>query len=312
MHIITVSHPHKGDVVAFKLSLKKSLAYFALAAVLFIFVSGYLTYKILDWRQHHQAWHQLANWELDVDDQFQLQNFKQKTEHELTLISEHIGKLSAHLTRLNALGEKLTQQANLDPDEFNFNETPGMGGPQLGSGDITTSELLSTLSHFELLFNKRYHQLSFLEDFFDKRDHKKSSALWGSGKPVKKGWVSSYFGRRIDPFTGKKSWHNGVDIAGRVGEPVHAVASGVVCMAEDRGSYGQLIEIKHGDGLSTRYAHNKQVLVKPGDLVKKGDQIATVGSTGRSTGPHVHLEVRHHGKSVDPGLYFSDLKRKSA
>lgn len=310
MHIITVSHPIKGDIVKFKISLKKSLYLFFACTVVLMILASWGTYKFSHWQAKNQKWQSLGNWELGLDDKIQYQNFKDKTEHELTLISEHIGKLSANLLRLNALGEQLIAQANLDPEEFNFSESPGMGGPLLPNfGPL--EEISQTLSHLELEFNKRFQQLSFLEDFYHRHNQKKSSGLWGRGKPVKRGWVSSFYGSRTDPFTGKKAWHNGVDVAGREGDEVFALASGVVSIAQDKGTYGKLIEIKHGNGLATRYAHNKESLVKAGDLVKKGDPIALMGSTGRSTGPHVHVEVREHNKAVDPGLYFADLKRKA-
>lgn len=309
MHIITISHPNKGNVVKFKLSLKKTSILLILVVTIFMAFASWGTYRLLKWHGNKQKPVTVSHL-LEDEDAMQIENLKQQTEDQLAIISDHIGRLSANLLRLNTLGEQLIAKAELDPEEFNFGESPGMGGPLI-EDTLPVHAMLKRLTDLEALINKRYQQLSFLEDFFHDHRHRKSLDLWGSGKPVKRGWVSSFFGRRIDPFTGKKSWHNGVDIAGREGDEVLAVASGIVSVAEDRGTYGKLIEIRHANGLSTRYAHNKETLVKPGDLVKKGDAIALLGNTGRSTGPHVHLEVRKDNKSVDPGLYFSDLRRKS-
>jgi len=130
-----------------------------------------------------------------------------------------------------------------------------------------------------------------------------------AGRPIKKGWMSSRFGRRSDPFTGRVAMHNGVDFAGREGSDIIAVASGVVTWSSDRYGYGQMVEINHGSGYITRYAHNKENKVQVGDIVKKGQVIALMGSSGRSTGPHVHFEVYKHGRPVDPASYIHRASR---
>jgi murein DD-endopeptidase MepM/ murein hydrolase activator NlpD len=130
-----------------------------------------------------------------------------------------------------------------------------------------------------------------------------------AGRPITSGWLSSYFGIRTDPFTGKKERHKGLDFAGKLGSDVVAVASGVVTWAGRRYGYGNLVEINHGNGYSTRYGHNDKITVKVGDAVKKGQIIAKMGSTGRSTGPHVHFEVLHKGKQVDPMSYIKTARK---
>ena len=125
-----------------------------------------------------------------------------------------------------------------------------------------------------------------------------------SGRPITAGWLSSHYGYRNDPFTGHRAWHQGVDFAGNEGDQVIAVASGVVSWSGDRSGYGTMVEVAHGDGLVTRYAHNDENLVKVGDLVRKGEAIALMGNTGRSTGAHVHFEVFKHGRPVDPSSYI--------
>jgi murein DD-endopeptidase MepM/ murein hydrolase activator NlpD len=127
-----------------------------------------------------------------------------------------------------------------------------------------------------------------------------------SGSPVKNGWVSSGYGKRTDPFTGKKEFHKGVDFAGKAGSEVLSVGDGIVSWVGERTGYGNLVEITHGNGYVTRYGHNKKLLVAVGDTVKKGQQIAVLGSTGRSTGPHVHLEVVHNDQQVNPSKYITD------
>jgi murein DD-endopeptidase MepM/ murein hydrolase activator NlpD len=125
-----------------------------------------------------------------------------------------------------------------------------------------------------------------------------------AGKPILSGWLSSHFGSRIDPFSGKKAWHEGIDFAGREGSDIIAVASGVVSWSGERSGYGNMVEVAHGDGVITRYAHNQENLVKVGDMVRRGDVVALMGNSGRSTGPHVHFEVHKNGRPVDPASYL--------
>jgi murein DD-endopeptidase MepM/ murein hydrolase activator NlpD len=133
-----------------------------------------------------------------------------------------------------------------------------------------------------------------------------SERVTPSGRPVEEGWLSSRYGKRNDPFTGKQDFHKGLDFAGKKGSEVIAVGDGVVSWAGVKSGYGKLIEINHGNGYATRYGHNQSNLVKIGDTVKKGQQIALMGSTGRSTGPHVHFEVLHDGKAVNPSKFVAE------
>jgi murein DD-endopeptidase MepM/ murein hydrolase activator NlpD len=121
-----------------------------------------------------------------------------------------------------------------------------------------------------------------------------------SGRPVREGYISSYFGERMDPFNGEEAMHKGVDFATDAGADVLAVASGIVTWSGPREGYGNLVEINHGNGYTTRYAHNAQTLVSVGDTVERGQAVAVVGSTGRSTGPHVHFEVLRDGTQINP------------
>ena len=151
----------------------------------------------------------------------------------------------------------------------------------------------------------RERQLSVLESMISTRNL--SRQIVPGGRPVTQGWISSYFGHRADPFTGRKAYHRGVDFAGPAGAQVVAVASGVVTYSKERFGYGKTVEINHGNGYVTRYAHNQKVLVGIGETVKKGQPIALIGSTGRSTGPHLHFEVLKQGRAVDPMSFVRQL-----
>ena len=153
----------------------------------------------------------------------------------------------------------------------------------------------------------REQQLQVIESLLGSR--KIQDDVFIAGRPIKKGWLSSKYGKRTDPFTGRIAWHDGVDFAGKDGSDVVAVAAGVITWAGPRYGYGLLVEIDHGGGYTTRYAHSKKALVKAGDIVSKGQVIALMGSSGRSTGPHVHYEVRHRGRSVDPAKFIYRASR---
>ena len=140
-------------------------------------------------------------------------------------------------------------------------------------------------------------------------DRKMQSDVFLAGRPALKGWMSSRFGMRNDPITGRRVWHNGVDFAGKEGADVVTVAAGVVVFAGDRNGYGEMVEVNHGNGFSTRYGHHKELLVKVGDIVKKGQIVGLMGSSGRSTGPHVHFEVFKNGRVVDPSSYIHRASR---
>ena len=153
----------------------------------------------------------------------------------------------------------------------------------------------------------REQQLDILETLLANR--KIEDAVFLAGRPIKKGWMSSHFGRRADPFTGRMAIHEGVDFAGKLGSDIVTVGSGVVTWSDNRYGYGRLVEINHGNGFMTRYAHNMENKVTVGDIVKKGQVIALMGSSGRSTGPHVHFEVYKHGRPVDPATYIHRASR---
>jgi murein DD-endopeptidase MepM/ murein hydrolase activator NlpD len=226
-------------------------------------------------------------------------------EDNMNALALRLGKLQAHVIRLDALGSRLTSMAKLDNGEFDFNQAPARGGPVSAndnSTEMTVPDFMSSLKELSSQLDDRTEQLSVLETMMMNRNLQ--AEVMPAGRPITRGWLSSYFGIRTDPFTGRRAHHSGIDFAGKMGSDVVAVAAGVVTYAADRSGYGKLVEINHGNGYATRYGHNSKLLVKVGDTVKKGQVISKMGSTGRSTGPHVHFEVLLNGRAVNPKQYI--------
>jgi murein DD-endopeptidase MepM/ murein hydrolase activator NlpD len=232
----------------------------------------------------------------------QLADVRQDSQRELDALAVKLGQLQAQSTRLNALGERLTQVGKLDDGEFNFDEQPAVGGVEEagGSAYALPQTLDSSINQLATQFDSQQAQLSALQSLL--LDAKIESNLKPTGMPVQ-GYISSYFGGRPDPFSGHNARHTGIDIATALGTPVHAVAEGMVTYAGVRSGYGNVVEIDHGNGYMTRYAHNSKLLVHPGQRVHVGEVISDAGSTGRSTGPHVHFEVWYKGRVVNPLAY---------
>jgi len=247
----------------------------------------------------------LEDWgDMVVDQQAEIAVTRHAAEVELDALTLRIGQMQAQMLRLNALGERLVGQADLDRSEFNFDEVPAIGGPDemQDKQSVHFSDFLSMLDQLDSELEDRQEMLSVLEVLLMSRSL--NERVMPSGKPVEEGWLSSKYGKRNDPFTGKQDFHEGLDFAGKKGTGVLAVGDGVVSWSGKRNGYGNLVEINHGNGYVTRYGHNQRDLVEVGDTVRKGQQIALMGSTGRSTGPHVHFEVLHNGKRVDPARYI--------
>jgi len=234
----------------------------------------------------------------------EIQRLRDKTQNTLDGMALRVGQMQAQLTRLNAVGEHLAKKAKLKSTEFNFDQLPAIGGAETKTSGLsfTQDQLLFDIERLGQQLTLREKQLELLGMFTANK--KLTNAVRPAGLPVEKGWLSSHYGYRADPFSGKKAFHHGVDIAGKSGTNVLAAASGLVTIASKKSGYGFLIEIDHGESYVTRYGHNKEMLVKVGDLVKQGEPIAKMGSTGRSTGPHVHFEVLRHGKKVNPRKYL--------
>ncbi|HET6725395.1 MAG TPA: M23 family metallopeptidase [Gammaproteobacteria bacterium] len=233
-------------------------------------------------------------------EQRSVQAAKDHTRASIAALSGRVGEMQAHIIRLNALGRELIKMAGLDPGEFNFDEPPAEGGPEidLPATPVQDSALLNSLSSASSSIRGLGHQLSALENILMHRNLQ--NEMHPSGRPIKGGWISSYFGRRVDPITGRSGFHPGIDFAGKKGTPVHAIAAGIVTWAGPWYGYGNLVEVDNGHGYATRYGHNRKILVKVGEAVAKGQVISLMGSTGHSTGPHVHLEVLYHGREINP------------
>jgi murein DD-endopeptidase MepM/ murein hydrolase activator NlpD len=249
-------------------------------------------------------------WKAQFSSQAQeIEHAKQVAQANIDALSAKVGELQAHIMRLDALGQQLTRMAGLKHGEFNFDAPPAEGGPEV-SGPVqhmAFPDFISNLDQLSLQINSREQQLTVLESLLMNRNVRLQATP--SGPPVTEGYESSPFGMRIDPFTGELSFHPGIDFAGPEGEPVKAVAAGVVTWAGERSGYGNMVEIDHGNGYSTLYGHSEKVLVHVGEIVKKGQEIALLGSTGRSTGPHVHFEVLYNGKPIDPARFVNALGR---
>ncbi|MBI1194431.1 MAG: peptidoglycan DD-metalloendopeptidase family protein [Gammaproteobacteria bacterium] len=247
-------------------------------------------------RPYSEEWRkELAHYRL------QLQTSEDQARTEVNALASRLGQLQAQVIRLNALGDRLVTDAGLDQGEFDFSRPPGLGGPGPVASDndqISADDFMSDMDRLSEELRTRETQLSVLESLYRNRELEQDAAP--VGRPVRQGWISSYFGKRVDPFTGREAFHEGLDIAGKPGSDVVAIADGVVTWSGWRYGYGRMVEVKHGNGYVTRYGHNQRNLVQAGDVVHRGQTLALMGSSGRSTGPHVHLEVLKNDRHINP------------
>ena len=228
-------------------------------------------------------------------------DIRQGNEDTLDALAIRIAQMNARMIRLDAVGRRLTEMADIDADEFNFDSDPALGGPEepmAAGSNVAVPEVLDAMTTLNYQLANREAQLNVLESVL--MNQNLSERVYPQGRPVKSGWLSSYFGKRTDPFTGKPANHTGIDFAGKHGDEIVAVADGVVTWSGDRYGYGVMVEITHGNGYSTRYAHNSENFVVVGDEVKKGQVVALMGKTGRATGPNLHFEVLRNGSRVNP------------
>jgi len=252
----------------------------------------------------------IDGWHLEIQKQTEeLEIAKQSSLQQINALAARLGMLQAHVRRLDAAGERILEISGIDAKEFNFSSSPAVGGPEKSSEVFTPSSnsLVQSFEKVDLLLQSREQQLKVLESLL--MDKHMGVERYISGRPVIKGWLSSFYGERNDPFTGKPAWHAGVDFAGSEGDDVIATAAGVISWVGKRSGYGLLVEINHGDGLVTRYGHNKEALVKKGDVVAKGQAISKMGNSGRSTGVHVHYEVIKNGRPTNPTPYINRRKK---
>ncbi len=228
----------------------------------------------------------------------------------INALAVKLGEMQAQLTRLDALGERLLSLTGLKSREFNFRvgDSPGRGGtPDAGGRPLSIDELQKELDRLATNVDHRSDYLRLMEDELVRE--KVRSRLLPSGTPINVPYVISGFGTRIDPFTGRRAMHEGFDFAAPAGTPIFAAAGGIVTAAEMHPAYGNMVDVEHANGLATRYAHASKLLVKVGDVVKRGQKIAEVGSTGHSTGPHLHFEVREGGVAQNPSRFLSALSK---
>jgi murein DD-endopeptidase MepM/ murein hydrolase activator NlpD len=233
----------------------------------------------------------------------ELKAAREDSQREINAIAARVGELQAQANRLNALGVRLTRDGKLVDGEFNFDKTPGMGGAEEVT-DVKQKDLLGDLDALQVQFDQSGRQLSVLESMLFNRDLELSST---PSRAPSKGYITSGFGTRSDPFNGGRAHHLGIDFDANTGDPVTSAAGGVVSFSGVKNGYGNVVIVEHGNGYSTLYGHNSRLMVRVGDVVRAGQTIAKAGSTGRSTGPHVHFEVHVDGRPVNPKPFLDKV-----
>ena len=234
----------------------------------------------------------------------QLVQVRAEAQAEVNALAARMAELQAQATRLNALGERLTQMGELADGEFDFQQAPGMGGGE-DTGpvqDVPMAVINDELQQLTGSFDQAGKQLGVLESLLFDQQLQRDAVP--SRLPIKNRYITSGFGTRNDPFGRGRANHRGLDFSARVGDPVLSVADGVVKFSGVNGGYGNVVDIDHGNGYVTRYAHNSRLSVRAGDLVRAGQEVAKAGSSGRSTGAHVHFEVWENGVAVNPRKFL--------
>lgn len=234
--------------------------------------------------------------------QAQIDATRRDAQREVNALAARLGELQAEANRLNALGERLTRIGQLQDGEFNFDKPVGVGGAG-PVRDMPKAELDAGLDQLDAQFHASGEQLSVLESLLFNRQLDMNAVP--SREPISNSYITSGFGGRADPIVGGSQFHKGIDFEADVGDPVLAVADGVVSYAATRSGYGNTVEVDHGNGYVTRYAHNSRLTRKVGELVRAGQEIAKAGSSGRSTGAHVHFEVWENSRVVNPRKFLS-------
>ena len=301
MEIILVSRLRAGAHQPIRLG-RWAAVLLLLAGIGLIPASAWLGYRFALERPDPGAELYAAAWANEVHAlRRQVAETRNTASENLDALALRLGELQARILRLDALGRRLVSMAGLDGEEFRFSVRPALGGPGPAGGEKSRSipDFLDELDALGRQLDDRVPKLQAIEStLMNARLQAEASP---SGRPITQGWLSSVFGWRNDPITGERAFHPGMDFSGPFRSDVVAVASGVVTRVESRfGNYGKMIEIDHGSGYATRYAHNDEILVAPGDKVSKGQTIALLGNSGRSTGPHVHFAVHRDGKAINP------------
>ncbi len=295
---------YKGKNVSFKVNMPK--VQWLPIAILFLLGSAYLVRSVvLDNSETEKVREQLLSAQQEYsEEKQQLIDLKRQAEHQLSALTLKLGEIKGQVNRLDAVASRVASEANIPDEEFNFNMDGSVGGPSSEEATDVVADAPSLFDEMESMLLKldaQERKMAVLESILMNTHIEEE--IFVSGRPIKSGWLSSYFGVRKDPFTSMPAMHKGLDFAGEEDADVVATGAGVVTWADSRFGYGNLVEIDHGDGVVTRYGHNKSILVNVGDIVAKGQVIGKMGSTGRSTGPHVHYEVIKRGKQIDPLPY---------
>jgi murein DD-endopeptidase MepM/ murein hydrolase activator NlpD len=275
--------------------------------LLLLFLSFTLLFNYVTLRYAASIKHPLLQAILLDDQREEARKTQEVIQGHLNAMAVRLGELQAQLLQLDGLGERLAQMAGLKPKDLpppiEPGKAPGRGGPAPTlSRDLSVDEFGSLLSELSHAVEQRSDQLTVLEALLVSTSANKK--FLPSLAPVDGGWLSSSFGWRIDPFSGQKSFHEGLDFPSESGTPIVAAASGKVIFADVHPQYGKMVEIDHGNGLVTRYAHASKLFVKEGDFIVRGQKVASVGSTGRATGPHLHFEVRLNGVPQNPARFL--------
>ncbi len=303
MKNLTIIKHEKTGIVQYSLSDKKNQTKLiaALASITLVIFSLGALIGTLFFDQASQDEARIKELQALVDTQQQeLLDHKNSVQNDIDSMSLQIGKLMAQSTRLNALGNRLTEVANINQDEFKLDEEPGLGGAdiELTGEQNTPQSLYASLFNLEDTFSKQQENLTILAQLLNEQTVNEN--VTPHIFPLKDGWISSYYGKRIDPFTGQKANHPGMDYSGAYKSEIVAAADGVVVWAGKRSSYGNMVEIDHGNGFMTRYAHAEEVKVKLGQKVTAGETIAIMGKTGRATSDNLHFEILKNGQRVNP------------
>lgn len=302
MDVILLSG-HKARPVSRRIGTPLQLA---AAGLMFAAVSSGLMYAGYMLGAGEKSPELVADWQQEINQQRQVVGeVREEVRAEVDALTRRLGQLQGHVARLDALGQKLVTMADLDKGEFDFSAAPPVGGPETQDAyaALRVPELDQAIDSLDAQIADRERQLDILEQFILTRNLE--DEVSPSGRPIRSGWQSSNYGWRTSPFTGKRQFHKGVDFAGKLGSDIIAVAGGVVSYVGKQSGYGYLLEVSHGGGYTTRYAHNMENLVEVGEAVKKGQTIAKMGSTGRSTGPHVHFEVIRDGRHINPSKFVA-------
>lgn len=313
MNIIIVAKPH-ATPRALNLQCWKMRAKLAGIAALMVLCLGGAGFAaaLLFANPRDHALHEINAMQARIATQRQtIAQLEATSQRNMNALAVQLGALQARALRLDALGQRLAQVGKLDSAEFDFSADPGLGGAEDGDTrpQPLNSDLANTIASLRGQFQDEETRLNVLEQLL--LDRRVDNELLPKGYPVADGYIGSGFGTRVDPIVGGIEHHLGIDFDAPMGTAIHAVADGVVTFVGQRTGYGNVVEIDHGNGYMTRYAHNSKNVVAVGERVRVGQTIARVGETGRATGPHCHFEVWLHGRAVNPITYVNRVVKKA-